>query len=97
MTTVPPNIKKYMIYDEAVLKERWDLCSSCEFLTDSNSCKKCGCFMKVKHKLAHASCPIGKWDKYIPEIVEKSNKFGTPVSDLIKAKKEEIAMEQNNS
>ena len=38
-----------------------------------------------------------KWDKYIPEIVEKSNKFGTPVSDLIKAKKEEIAIEQNNS
>ena len=31
-----------------------------------------------------------KWDKYIPEIIEECNKFGTPVSDAIKAKKEEL-------
>ena len=31
------------------------------------------------------------WDNYIPEIIEKSNKFKRPVSDVIKAKKEELS------
>ena len=50
MRNVPSDIKKDMIFDEEVLKARWDLCMGCEFLTDANKCKKCGCFMKVKHK-----------------------------------------------
>ena len=33
----------------------------------------------------------GTWDNYIPEIIEKSNKFNRPVSDVIKAKKEELS------
>ena len=65
MRTAPPVVKNNMLYDEEILKMRWDLCLGCEFLTDSNRCKKCGCFMKVKHKIAQASCPIGKWGKYI--------------------------------
>ena len=64
MRTIPPAIKRGIIHDEKVLAERWDLCASCEFLTDSNKCQKCGCFMKVKHKLSWASCPVGKWEKY---------------------------------
>ena len=64
MKTAPPAIRKSIINDEAVLNMRWDLCKGCEFLTESNKCEKCGCFMKVKHKLAQASCPIGKWDRY---------------------------------
>jgi len=64
MRTASNRIKKNIIHDEEVLKMRWDLCSSCEFLND-NKCDKCGCFMKVKHKMAVASCPIGKWDKYV--------------------------------
>lgn len=64
MRTIKPSIKSGLIHDQEVLKERWDLCSGCEFLTDSNTCQKCGCFMKVKHKFAQASCPIGKWGKY---------------------------------
>ena len=63
MRTASETIKRSMIHDEEVLKMRWDLCTGCEFLKD-NKCEKCGCFMKVKHKLAMASCPIGKWDKY---------------------------------
>ena len=35
MRTVPPSVKKNIIYDEAVLKERWDACLKCEFLTES--------------------------------------------------------------
>tara|TARA_Y100000034_G_C6825189_1_gene371996 strand:+ start:399 stop:656 length:258 start_codon:yes stop_codon:yes gene_type:complete len=64
MRTAPPAIKRNIIHDEDVLKMRWDLCTGCEFLND-NKCEKCGCFMKVKHKLAMAKCPIGKWDKYV--------------------------------
>ena len=33
-----------------------------ETKTKRLDCKKCGCFMKEKTKLAHASCPVGKWD-----------------------------------
>ena len=64
MRTAPPAIKRNIIHDEEVLKMRWDICSSCEFL-NNNKCEKCGCFMKVKHKLAMAKCPIGKWDRYV--------------------------------
>ena len=64
MRTVPDRIKRNILHDEDVLKMRWDLCTGCEFLND-NKCEKCGCFMKVKHKLAMASCPVGKWDKYV--------------------------------
>ena len=64
MRTAPKAIKRNIIHDENVLKMRWDLCSGCEFLKD-NKCEKCGCFMKVKHKLAMAKCPIDKWDRYV--------------------------------
>ena len=64
MRTLPDRIKKNIIHDEEILKMRWDLCSSCEFL-NNNKCDKCGCFMKVKHKLKIAKCPEGKWDKYV--------------------------------
>ena len=63
MRTAPKAVKHNIIHDEEVLKMRWDICSGCEFLKD-DKCEKCGCFMKVKHKLAMASCPIGKWDRY---------------------------------
>ena len=63
MRTAPNAVKHNIIHDEEVLKMRWDLCSGCELL-NNNKCEKCGCFMKVKHKLAMASCPEGKWDRY---------------------------------
>ena len=31
------------------------------------------------------------WDDYIPEIIEERNKFNRPISDVIKAKKEELS------
>ena len=64
MRTIPDRIKRNIIHDEEVLKMRWDICTGCEFLND-DKCENCGCFMKVKHKLAMASCPEGKWDKYV--------------------------------
>ena len=35
----------------------------------------------------------GTWDNYITEIIERSNKFNRPVSDVIKAKKEELSQD----
>ena len=65
---VPDFMKKNIIYDEAVIKMRWEICRGCEFLTDSNRCTKCGCFMKSKTKLVTASSPVGKWSKHTKEI-----------------------------
>jgi hypothetical protein len=43
-------------------KLRYDICKGCpEFINLSKQCKKCGCFMSAKTKLAQATCPIGKW------------------------------------
>ena len=69
MRTASPGVKRNIIYDEKVLNMRWDLCLSCEFLTESHKCTKCGCFMSVKHKLSHAVCPIGKWEKHTEEAI----------------------------
>ena len=42
--------------------KRMDICLSCpELIKLTQTCKKCGCFMKAKTRLAEASCPIGKW------------------------------------
>ena len=70
MRKAPPAVRNNIIHDEAVLNQRWDLCSSCEFLTESNNCEKCGCFMAVKHKLKMAKCPIGKWGKYEDKVLD---------------------------
>jgi hypothetical protein len=41
---------------------RLDICKGCEwFRTNTQTCKKCGCFMKLKTLIDKASCPIGKW------------------------------------
>ena len=64
MRTAPASVKYNIIHDQSVLDMRWDLCSSCEFLTDTMTCSKCSCPMLGKYKLAHSSCPIGKWGKY---------------------------------
>ena len=42
--------------------QRLSICEQCpEFIKLTSQCKKCGCIMKLKTKLALASCPIGKW------------------------------------
>jgi hypothetical protein len=48
--------------EESVAKDRFDICKSCpELIKLTSQCKKCGCFMKVKTTMAHATCPIDKW------------------------------------
>ena len=41
---------------------RMAICNSCPSLIHITSqCRECGCFMKLKTKLAAAVCPLGKW------------------------------------
>jgi hypothetical protein len=48
--------------EEQIGKERMAICATCPFLISATKqCKKCGCFMHLKTKLADATCPIGKW------------------------------------
>jgi hypothetical protein len=68
MTTSKPvrpwdlfNAKKPKLSEE-FQKERMDICLGCEHLIKlTHQCKRCGCFMEFKTKLAEARCPIGKW------------------------------------
>jgi len=48
--------------EEEVADQRYSICLSCpELINMTKQCKKCGCFMALKTKVKHASCPIGKW------------------------------------
>ena len=41
---------------------RLEICRSCDwFRQKSQTCKKCGCFMKLKTTLENAKCPLEKW------------------------------------
>ena len=45
-----------------IAEDRMAICLDCEYLLSlTKQCRKCGCFMHLKTKLAHAECPIGKW------------------------------------
>ena len=47
--------------DETAVK-RMDICESCpRLLKATKQCKECGCFMALKTKLLHATCPLSKW------------------------------------
>ena len=42
--------------------QRFSICLKCPKLNQTTkTCQECGCFMVVKTKMKHASCPIGKW------------------------------------
>lgn len=41
--------------------ERMEICEACPELSFAKTCNECHCFMPMKTRLAHASCPLGKW------------------------------------
>jgi len=46
-----------------IREERYNTCLSCEHLFQpTQSCKKCGCFVRVKTWLPSQYCPIRKWE-----------------------------------
>ena len=64
MRNISSRFKNILLHDQDIIDRRWSECEKCEFLLKpTNNCKKCGCFMNVKTKVATASCPIGKWGK----------------------------------
>lgn len=47
---------------EEVARNRLSVCEGCDALIPKiKVCKKCGCFMAAKTKLADAECPLKKW------------------------------------
>ena len=47
---------------EDLVNSRLKICRGCEFFRPkTETCRKCGCFMKLKTLLANAKCPIDKW------------------------------------
>jgi hypothetical protein len=45
-----------------IARERFKICRECpELIKPINVCGQCGCLMKLKTKLADATCPLGKW------------------------------------
>jgi hypothetical protein len=47
---------------EDISSNRYAICEACPSLLKlTHQCKECGCFMKIKVKLANAKCPLGKW------------------------------------
>ena len=64
LRAISNRFKNIMLHDQDIIDKRWAECEKCEFLLKpTNNCEKCGCFMKVKTKVATAACPIGKWEK----------------------------------
>ena len=66
---INPNVDRV---DDETFQDRYNLCLKCPSLIKATKqCKKCGCFMNNKAKLAHAACPIGKWGSIVdaPDVV----------------------------
>ena len=64
--------------------KRIDICKSCEhFFKPTGSCKKCGCFVRIKAKISTLNCPIDKWRR--TTVVEP---VGTVSPEILKEIKE---------
>ena len=70
LSRISDKIKSLLVTDKSILKDRHDKCDSCEnYVKSMGRCRKCGCFMKLKTRMALASCPIGKWNKAYEKVV----------------------------
>ena len=47
--------------DGETYHKRFSTCQACDRLQNGR-CLECGCFMKLKSKLAAMKCPLGKWE-----------------------------------
>lgn len=45
---------------ETVVQARQAVCAACEHLVVGR-CRKCGCFLTAKARLAGERCPLGRW------------------------------------
>ena len=76
LRSIPSRIKQVILHDQTIIDRRFSMCQDCEhFISATSQCKECGCFMKVKTKVATARCPVGKWEKEYDFI--KGKKVGS--------------------
>lgn len=53
---------KTKLAGEGIAEVRYNMCLKCpELISATKQCKKCGCFMALKTKLADSKCPLGNW------------------------------------
>ena len=74
LRSIPRRIKNILLHDQEIIDKRRALCNDCEHRFGLN-CKKCGCFIASKTKVATARCPVGKWEKEYDFI--KGKKVGS--------------------
>lgn len=48
--------------DPETRTRRIAICNDCKFLSKLRMCKICGCFVDLKTRVFHASCPKGYWN-----------------------------------
>ena len=49
---------------DIVYEERLNICKECiYYFKPTGSCKRCGCFMRIKARLSQLSCPEKYWTK----------------------------------
>ena len=57
------NMLPYKVSVE-IQEYRYGICQGCEKLyKPTDTCKACGCFMKVKTWIPNQECPLKKWSK----------------------------------
>lgn len=54
-------LSRSMVASGEVAEQRLSVCNSCEFLSKARTCKKCGCLVDAKTRLANQRCPLHKW------------------------------------
>jgi hypothetical protein len=68
--------KTYKVTGE-ILNKRLSTCFDCEFfISEDNSCAKCGCPVHAKCGLATESCPEGKWSEIEPQVAAETYRGG---------------------
>jgi ribosomal protein L32 len=58
----PTPLQMPELLDDDSAMRRLDICRTCpELIRPEAICQACGCLMKVKVRLADATCPLGMW------------------------------------
>lgn len=51
----------HAVTPKAEQERRMNMCRECPELISMDRCRRCGCFMRIKTRMAIAHCPLGKW------------------------------------
>ncbi|RCX13489.1 hypothetical protein DFR58_11725 [Anaerobacterium chartisolvens] len=59
-------IKKIRLVDDSTYEYRLSQCRDCKYLEFGVTCLQCGCFIRIRAKLADAGCPLSKRKRWSP-------------------------------